>query len=158
MKTILFIAHSPDFYGADKVLFQVIDSARGSYRIHVVLPGRGEMAQRLAAFADVELHFMALPRFSLAPADVIANLVGFLPFQIKFRKFLARIGPDLVYGTPDDRVGSRGVPLAQPSGASLFHPTHGLDEQVTPRRSFSMIDSAYFAAINWDGAAGPGSL
>ena len=99
MKTLLFIAHSPDFYGADKVLFQVIDAIRDTYHVHVVLPGRGEMANQLAAeFSEVELHYLDLPRFSLSPGDVIANLIGFLPFLKKFKEFLSRIDPDLVYG------------------------------------------------------------
>jgi len=98
MKTLLFIAHSPDFYGADKVLYQVIESARGKYRIHVVLPGKGEMAKRLAAFPDVELHYFNLPRFSLAATDIAATLVGFLPFLARFKKYLARLDPALVFG------------------------------------------------------------
>ena len=106
MKTILFIAHSPDFYGADKVLFQVIEAARGMYRIHVVLPSHGEMANRLAAeFSEFERHYLDLPRFSLSPGDVIANLIGLLPFLKKFKQFLSRLDPDLVRDLqPGDRI------------------------------------------------------
>ncbi|MBW2466721.1 MAG: glycosyltransferase, partial [Deltaproteobacteria bacterium] len=97
-KTILFIAHSPDFYGADKVLYQVIEACRGNFKVHVVLPGSGEMQYRLEKFQDVELFFLELPRFSLAGRDIGANIMNFLPFSRSFKKLLSRLNPDLVYG------------------------------------------------------------
>ena len=98
IKNILFIAHSPDFYGADKVLYQVIDKIRNSFNVHVVLPGPGEMQGRLEKLSDVELSFLPLPRFSLAGKDIGANVVTFLPFSRAFKKLLTRLKPDLVYG------------------------------------------------------------
>lgn len=75
--------------------------------------------------------------------------------RVELDTFHVNVGPDGVYGTPDDRMGSRGVALSDASGLALFHADHGIDEQVTPRRTFSMINSAFFNAINWEGAAGP---
>lgn len=98
IRTILFIAHSPDFYGADKVLYQVVEAARHNFRVHVVLLGPGEMQRRLETLPDVELLFLPLPRFSLAGKDIGANIVTFLPFARAFKKLLAQREPDLVYG------------------------------------------------------------
>ena len=98
MKDIIFIAHSPDFYGADKVLYQVIEATRGKHNVHVLLPGEGEMSRRLKALPDVQLYFLSLPRFSLAARDIAANLVIFIPFLLTFKKLLNRIKPALIYG------------------------------------------------------------
>lgn len=98
-KTILFIGHSPDFYGAEKVLFQVIDSVRSDFCVHVVLPGRGGMWRRLEILSGVTLHQLDLPRFSLAMRDILATIFGFLPFLFLFGRLLVRVRPDLLYGT-----------------------------------------------------------
>jgi len=95
---IVFIAHSPDFYGADKVLFQVVQATRKTFKVHVVLPGPGEIKRRLETLSDVELFFLPLPRFSLAGKDIGANILTFLPFWRAFKKLLAGIEPVLVYG------------------------------------------------------------
>lgn len=97
-KNILFIAHSPDFYGADKVLCQVIEACRKKFKVLVVLPGPGEMQTRLEKLPDVELFFLELPRFSLAGRDIGANIIHFLPFSRKFKRLLASFSPALVYG------------------------------------------------------------
>ena len=71
---------------------------RKSFKVHVILPGPGEMQSRLEKFSDVELFSLPLPRFSLAGKDIGANIVTFLPFSRAFKKLLARLDPDLVYG------------------------------------------------------------
>ncbi len=98
MKNILFIAHSPDFYGADKVLYQVIEAAKNNFKVHVALPGTGEMTRRLETLGDMHLHYLNLPRFSLSAPDIAANLLNFIPFLQEFKKLLARLAPVLVYG------------------------------------------------------------
>lgn len=85
----------------------------------------------------------------------VPSVGGVDPRSVALDERLVHFGPDGIYGTGDDRVGSPGVPSADPAGLAVFHPTHGLEAQVTARRSFSMINSAFFPQINWEGAAGP---
>lgn len=61
-------------------------------------------------------------------------------------------GPDAVFGTRDDIVGSRGVPGKEADGryrATAF----GLADQVTGRRSMPVINAAYAQSAFWDGRA-----
>ncbi|HLM02099.1 MAG TPA: cytochrome c peroxidase, partial [Pyrinomonadaceae bacterium] len=62
-------------------------------------------------------------------------------------------GADLVFGTPDDVTGSRGVPQSLASGAYEWSNVFGLREQVTNRKSNSYINAAYAPLLFWDGRA-----
>ncbi|MFN0149414.1 MAG: cytochrome c peroxidase [bacterium] len=62
-------------------------------------------------------------------------------------------GPDLVFGTADDIVGSPGVPLSLASGAYEWSADFGFANQVTGRRSKSAVDAAYSPLLFWDGRA-----
>lgn len=62
-------------------------------------------------------------------------------------------GPDLVFGTADDIVGSPGVPLSIASGAYEWSADFGFANQVTGRRSKSAVDAAYSPLLFWDGRA-----
>ena len=62
-------------------------------------------------------------------------------------------GVDGTFGTPDDVVGSPGVPSAIASGAYVLDPVYGLAPQVTARKSPSHINSAYAPNSFWDGRA-----
>jgi cytochrome c peroxidase len=63
-------------------------------------------------------------------------------------------GRDQQFGTPDDVVGSPGVPLNQAAGDYEWAPSFGLAEQVTGRRAPSHIDAGYSPELFWDGRAG----
>jgi len=63
-------------------------------------------------------------------------------------------GLDGIGGTPDDVVGSPGVPLASASGDYEHAAFFGMSEQVTPRFSPSHINAAYAPLLFWDGRAG----
>lgn len=62
-------------------------------------------------------------------------------------------GADGVYGTSDDVTGSPGVPLSDASGNYQWSLSKGLQNQVTPRRSMPVINSAYSPLLFWDGRA-----
>lgn len=62
-------------------------------------------------------------------------------------------GVDGVFGTEDDVVGSPGVPLNRPDGSYEWSPDFGLGVQVTRRKSQTVVDSAYFENLFWDGRA-----
>lgn len=62
-------------------------------------------------------------------------------------------GPDLVFDTADDIVGSLGVPRSWSDGTYDFDPTFGMDDQVTGRRANSAINAAYSDLLFWDGRA-----
>lgn len=65
-------------------------------------------------------------------------------------------GLDGVFGGPDDIRGSRGVSNSDAAGAWQSAAFFGLAQQVTPRKSPSMINAAYAPLLFWDGRAGPG--
>ena len=62
-------------------------------------------------------------------------------------------GADQVFGTSDDLVGSPGVVRHNAQGEMLPHAAFGLQRQVTPRRSMTMINVAYHDFFFWDGRA-----
>ena len=62
-------------------------------------------------------------------------------------------GVDGIFGTPDDMLGSIGVPLASADGAYQWSASFGFKEQVTGRRSMSSINAAYASSLFWDGRA-----
>ncbi|MEW6127707.1 MAG: cytochrome c peroxidase [Acidobacteriota bacterium] len=62
-------------------------------------------------------------------------------------------GSDNVFGTPDDIIGSPGVPANSADGTYRFSSTFGFKEQVTARRSVSHIDAGYANSLFWDGRA-----
>lgn len=64
-------------------------------------------------------------------------------------------GPDGIVGTPDDSIGSRGVPPNSSDGAYRWVIPTAYREQVTPRKAPSTINAAYSPLLFWDGRAGP---
>ncbi len=73
-----------------------------------------------------------------------------------FRKQVApslHPGIDGVFGTPDDVVGSAGVPRSDALGLYTFEPDFGLGVQVTARDSRTVINAAYSPELFWDGRA-----
>lgn len=67
-------------------------------------------------------------------------------------------GNDGLRGTPDDVIGSPGVPLSAASGAYVWNDAYGLGEQVTPRLTNSHINAGYSPRLFWDGRATPAFL
>lgn len=66
----------------------------------------------------------------------------------------ANPGADQIAGTPDDVLGSPGVPLNQADGSYAWSPLYGFREQVTGRLAPSYINAAYVPELFWDGRAG----
>lgn len=62
-------------------------------------------------------------------------------------------GLDGVFGTADDVIGSMGVPLNLANGTLQWSANFGLKEQVTGRRSMSVVNAAYSNSLFWDGRA-----
>jgi cytochrome c peroxidase len=63
-------------------------------------------------------------------------------------------GPDNVYGTPDDKTGSPGVPLKTAAGLYSWSSQFGMREQVTRRHSPPVINAAFSSnLLFWDGRA-----
>ncbi len=62
-------------------------------------------------------------------------------------------GLDGAFGTADDVIGSMGVPLNLADGTYQWSASFGFKEQVTGRRSMSVINAAYAPSLFWDGRA-----
>ncbi len=62
-------------------------------------------------------------------------------------------GLDGLFGTDDDIAASPGVPLNLADGTYDWSASFGLQSQVTPRKSPSSINAAYFPLLFWDGRA-----
>jgi hypothetical protein len=62
-------------------------------------------------------------------------------------------GADLVFNTPDDVVGSMGVPQNQADGTYDWSNVYGYRPQSTGRKSPSYINAAYAPILFWDGRA-----
>jgi cytochrome c peroxidase len=62
-------------------------------------------------------------------------------------------GPDQLFGTPDDIVGSIGVPIHDAAGLYQRSALFGMAAQVGTRQSQSAINSAYPPTLFWDGRA-----
>lgn len=62
-------------------------------------------------------------------------------------------GSDGLLNTPDDVRGSIGVPANNADGTYIFTSPYAVNEQVTPRKTNSAIDSAYAPVLFWDGRA-----
>ncbi|RMH03396.1 MAG: hypothetical protein D6702_06190 [Planctomycetota bacterium] len=62
-------------------------------------------------------------------------------------------GPDGVFGTPDDVLGSPGVVRSDAAGLYVADPVYSLAPQVTPRRSMGVVNAAYSPQLFWDGRA-----
>ncbi|MEM1330369.1 MAG: cytochrome c peroxidase [Planctomycetota bacterium] len=63
-------------------------------------------------------------------------------------------GADGAFGTPDDVVGSPGVPLSLADGTYDWNAQYGVLPQVTGRKSPPAINAAYAHELFWDGRAG----
>ena len=62
-------------------------------------------------------------------------------------------GPDGVTPSPDDRIGSPGVPRRDPTGRPIADPVFGFGMQVTGRAANSPIGAAYASDVFWEGRA-----
>jgi len=62
-------------------------------------------------------------------------------------------GPDGVYGSMDDIIGSFGVVRQDQNANYVADPVFGVQRQVTGRRAPSPINAAYLADMFWDGRA-----
>ncbi|MEX1026297.1 MAG: cytochrome c peroxidase [Planctomycetota bacterium] len=62
-------------------------------------------------------------------------------------------GPDGLFGSADDRIGSRGVPWRLADGRYVYDIDFALAERVTRRKAPSMIGAAYHTELFWDGRA-----
>ena len=74
------------------------------------------------------------PRFSAAAPDV-------------------HPGPDLLFGTADDAIGSRSLTRSTANGLYRFHQQFGLEPQVTRRQTGGTFTAAYSNEAFWDGRA-----
>ncbi|MFN7519871.1 MAG: cytochrome c peroxidase [Lysobacteraceae bacterium] len=63
-------------------------------------------------------------------------------------------GPDNVFGTADDSIGTAGVPRHDADGRYLASPIFGLRPQVGTRQAISSINAGFVGNLNWDGRAG----
>ena len=62
-------------------------------------------------------------------------------------------GADLVFNTPDDVVGSMGVPQNLADGSYQWSSVYGFRPQSTGRKSPSYVNAAYAPILFWDGRA-----
>ncbi len=62
-------------------------------------------------------------------------------------------GPDALFGTDDDVLGSPGVPLSDSDGLYHWSELFGLTEQATGRRAPAAINAGYSPELFWDGRA-----
>jgi len=62
-------------------------------------------------------------------------------------------GLDQLFGSPDDVLASRGVPLNNADGTYVSSPAYGLNDQITGRSSMSYLNAAYPPVLFWDGRA-----
>lgn len=60
-------------------------------------------------------------------------------------------GNDGMFNTPDDVIGSPGVPLNHEDGSYELDAFFGLQPQVTSRKAKDMIDAGYGREMAWDG-------
>ena len=97
-KRVLFISHSADFYGAEQVLYFLVESLRSMYDVHVAIPGCGMLADSLAESQGVTIHKLDLPAFTKKPLAIIGSLYAFVRYFYQLRSLLRRIEPDLLYG------------------------------------------------------------
>lgn len=63
-------------------------------------------------------------------------------------------GPDLEFGTEDDRFTSRGIIRSLKNGQYAADPIFGLDPQATPRTANPSVFATFFGELFWDGRAG----
>lgn len=63
-------------------------------------------------------------------------------------------GADQVFNTPDDIVGSMGVPAHAASGVYQFDPLFGMAPQVGTRQSQTAVNGGFPTTLFWDGRAG----
>ena len=63
-------------------------------------------------------------------------------------------GADQVFNTPDDIVGSMGVPAHVASGLYQFDPVFGMAPQVGTRQSQTAVNAGFPTSLFWDGRAG----
>lgn len=62
-------------------------------------------------------------------------------------------GADQVFNTPDDIVGSMGVPAHAASGVYQFDPLFGMAPQVGTRQSQTAVNAGFPTTLFWDGRA-----
>ncbi len=63
-------------------------------------------------------------------------------------------GADGLFETPDDVLGSPGVPQSLADGTYVDHPDFGILEQATGRRGRPASEAGYAPSLFWDGRAG----
>ena len=96
-RTVLFVSNSSGFYGAEKVLYNCIRYLQSHFTIHVVVPGTGILAKKLAEIPGIKIHYITLLRFTKKPLDMISNAVNFWSFCNNLRKTLKVVKPDVIY-------------------------------------------------------------
>lgn len=64
-------------------------------------------------------------------------------------------GPDLVYGTADDRHGSQGITRQNQSGSFVYDELFGPEKPVSSRMAPSALVAPHHQRLLWDGQTGP---
>lgn len=64
-------------------------------------------------------------------------------------------GPDGLFSTADDILGSAGVPQNSVNGQYALSQAYGMNDQVTGRKSVSHVNAGYSPVLFWDGRATP---
>lgn len=98
IKHLLFISHSPDMYGAEKVLFNIIShfSLSGD-RVSVLLPQKGLFYERLSELKPVKKYVRFYPNLTKNFPGAFIYLLMFPFALINLILFIKKINPDIVY-------------------------------------------------------------
>ena len=64
-------------------------------------------------------------------------------------------GPDLIYGTADDRHGSKGIIRQNQNGSFVYDELFGTEAPVSSRMAPSVLMAPHHELLLWDGQAGP---
>jgi glycosyltransferase involved in cell wall biosynthesis len=96
-KTILFVSHGAYFFGAERVLYDIIKNLRHKYFIHVLVPGQGILTDKLSALEGITFYSFHMPKLTKKPVGLLKYFFALLPFCIHFMALINTIRPDLIY-------------------------------------------------------------
>jgi glycosyltransferase involved in cell wall biosynthesis len=94
---IVFISTSTVFYGAERVLLDIITGLGSKYKIHIVLPGDGPFLTKLKTIPGLSIHVMELPLLIVKPLNLLILLLQMPIITFRFSRLLKQIGADLLY-------------------------------------------------------------
>ncbi|MDA8235868.1 MAG: glycosyltransferase family 4 protein [Clostridia bacterium] len=97
MKRVVFVSHSKNLYGAEKVLLNIAKALASQYEVHVVVPGKGLLKKHLDQVPGIHTHILWMPILTKRVPGVLVYIAFYFITVLRLMLLYKRLAPQVVY-------------------------------------------------------------